>query len=135
MPGKQRLCSIKLDGPFDKVRKKINRALQETGFEVICEINFSELIENRLGIKIKEYHILEILDPYTAFQFLLTELQAGLFIPLRLVICEDNSERITVFVLDPEEATNLTDNAALKLIGGEASEKLVNTLAGLRGPI
>lgn len=129
------LCSIKLDGPFEKVRKKVKKALQETGFEVVFEINFSELIENRLGIKIKEYLILEILNPFMAFQLLLTSQQAGLFIPFRIVMFEDNEENITVSVLNPGEVTNLTDNVILKVIAGEASEKLINTFASLQKSI
>lgn len=129
------LCSIKLDGPFYKVIKRIKKVLKETNFEVISEINFSELIEDRLGVKVNKYFLLEILNPFIAYQFLLIEPEAGLFIPFRLVICEDNSESITVFVLDPEEATNLTDNAILKLIADEAYEKLINTFASLQKPI
>lgn len=129
------LCSIMFNDSFYKVVKNTKRALQEAGFEVIYEINLSELIENRLGIKINKYLILEILNPYTAFQFILTELQAGLFIPFRIVILEDNEENITVSALNPEEAASLADNEILKLMAGEASEKLINTFASLQNPI
>lgn len=132
MLNKNCLCSIKLAGPFDKARKKINEALHETGFEVIYEINFSELIENRLGIKIKEYLILEILNPYMAVQFLLTEPQSDLFIHFRIIIREHDAESVSVFVLAPKAVTNLDDNTILKLIAREASEKLTNSLARLQ---
>ncbi len=53
---RKHLFSTTLNSPFNKAIKDVKKALREAGFEVISEIKFSDLIEDRLGIKVKISH-------------------------------------------------------------------------------
>ena len=125
------LFLTKLNISFNKTLKNVKKALREAGFEVVSELNFSDLIEDRLGIKVKKYIILEVLNPFMAYQSLLTDLEVGLFMPFRIAIFEDCSGNITISLVNPEETARLTENIVIKLIVGEACEKLRNTIGSL----
>ena len=128
------LFSTKLNGSFNIAVKSVKKVLRESGFEVISEINFSNLIEDRLGIKVKKYHILEISNPFMAYQSLLTDLKAGLFVPFRIVIFEDYDGNINVSLINPEGTAGFTENMVFELVAAEASEKLKKAIGSLEKP-
>ena len=134
MIGRNHFFSFRLHGSFDKTMKIVKNALRKAGFEVISEINFSNLIEDRLGIKVKKYHILEISNPFMAYQSLLTDLKAGLFVPFRIVIFEDYDGNINVSLINPEGTAGFTENMVFKLVAAEASEKLKKAIGSLEKP-
>lgn len=129
------LFSTKLNGSFNEAVKGVKKALREAGFEVISEIKFSDLIEDRLGIKVKKYLILEILNPFMAYESLLSVLEAGLFVPFRVVVFEDSDGNITASLFNPKETARFTENTVFKLIAAEASEKLRNAIGSLHQSI
>jgi len=126
------LFSTRFNGSFNETVKGVKKALREAGFEVISEIKFSDLIEDRLGIKVKKYVILEILNPFMAYQSLLTTLEAGLFVPFRIVVFEDCDGGITISLINPDEMTKFTGNMVFKLIASEAWKRLRNTISSLQ---
>lgn len=128
------LFSITIGCKYEKAIKTIRKILQKGGFEIVSEINISKLIKAKLGIKYHNYVILEILTPFMTYKSMLTDIKAGLFIPIRLIIVEENYRKITISILNPDKDYILTENRFLKLILLEEMEKLRNTIINIQIP-
>ena len=135
MLDRSHVFSIKVNKSYVKAIKDEKKALNNDGFEIVSEINFSDIINERLSIKVKKYLILEILNSFIAYQSLLTVREAGLFVPYRIAIFEDNDGNITISLLNPEQTAGITENMVLKLIAGDEWEKLRNTISTLQHSI
>jgi len=122
----------KLNTPIKRAVKEVKESLQKSGFRIVSELNFSDFIKDCLGIRLdKKYIILEVCHPFIAYKSLLTTLDTGLFLPIRIVIYEDESGDTVISALNPEQVAGLIQNEVFKLVVKEASEKLKYTISSL----
>lgn len=98
--------------PFDDVLAAARRALDEEGFRVVSDLDVRELFEGDLGVRYPEYRILGVVHPELSQQALDLDRDAGLLIPLNLVVYEQH-EGSTIEAVDPIALFSLAGNSDL----------------------
>jgi uncharacterized protein (DUF302 family) len=99
---------ITVQGSIDKVRAKLQEALQARGFGILTEIDVRQTLKKKLGVDFRPYYILGACNPPLAHQALETDPSIGLLLPCNIVV-QEVEEGIQVSILDPEVLFSVVD--------------------------
>jgi uncharacterized protein (DUF302 family) len=114
---------IEVELPFEQAESLVKDALRDEGFGVLTEIDVSKTLKESLGDELPPYVILGACNPDLARQALGEDIDAGLLLPCNVVIRQENHSTL-VSVLDPNIMSRVSEAPGLKVIGGEAHQKL-----------
>ncbi|HVA28648.1 MAG TPA: DUF302 domain-containing protein, partial [Candidatus Baltobacteraceae bacterium] len=82
---------------FDTAIETAKRLLKDEGFGVLCEIDVTATMREKLGASFRPYRILGACNPTLAHQALTAEPQIGLLLPCNLVVQEvDGKTHVSV---------------------------------------
>ncbi|MBO0721705.1 MAG: DUF302 domain-containing protein [Blastocatellia bacterium] len=112
-----------LDTPWGTAVQRAKEALSAEGFGVLCEIDISQKLREKLGIDFYRYLILGACNPPLAYQALQKEPDLGLLLPCNVAVYESEG-RTVVSAIDADKMLSIVDNPQLETIGKQVNEKL-----------
>lgn len=111
---------------FDRAIEIVKSSLKEQGFGVLCEIDVSATMREKLGAQFRPYRILGACNPQLAHQALAAEPQLGLLLPCNLVVQELDGKTI-VSAIDANAMLGVT-GAQLQHLAAEVNARLARVL-------
>ncbi|GMT46033.1 MAG: hypothetical protein IEMM0006_1865 [bacterium] len=115
---------------FEEAIDRTKKALKEEGFGVIAEIDFQKTLKEKLNVDFRKYMVLEACNPPYALKSLTADDKIGTMLPCNLVV-QKNGDEVEVSSINPVVAMAEVDNAEMKSIALEISEKLERVVASL----
>jgi uncharacterized protein (DUF302 family) len=112
-----------LDIPWNTVVQRAKESLGAEGFGVLCEIDISQKLKEKLGIDFYRYLILGACNPPLALQALEEEPDLGLLLPCNVVVYEREG-RVIVSAIDAEKMLSIVGNPQLETVAKQVNEKL-----------
>lgn len=116
---------------FDEAIARVTAELQKEGFGILTEIDVAATMKKKLDHDMPRYRILGACNPALAKRAITAEPSIGLLLPCNVVVREDASGGVQVEFLDPGMMGQMTGNADVGALGGEAREKLLRVMAAL----
>lgn len=126
--------SVVTDLAFDDAVEAAKARLRDEGLGVLCEIDVTKILREKIGIDFRRYRILGACNPKFAFEALQKEPQLGLLLPCNVVI-QELSEGTVVSAVDAGALLSIVENRALLGLADEVNARLVRVLNGLSSPI
>lgn len=83
--------SAELTLPYRECLESLRQQLIRAGFRVIAEVPFDREFDQHVGLKWRRYTVLLAWNAFQAYQALLDEAEAGIFLPLHFVVAEGES--------------------------------------------
>lgn len=82
---------------FDRCLDFLRQSLARNGFHVVAELPFHRDFPRHIGVPAqKKYTVLVAWSPFLAYQALLSDPEAGLFMPFNFIVADDNdSTKVT----------------------------------------
>jgi uncharacterized protein (DUF302 family) len=90
---------------------------------VLCEIDISQKLKEKLGIDFYRYLILGACNPPLAYQALQEETDLGLLLPCNVVVYEREG-RTVVSAIDADKMLSIVGNSKLETVTKQVNEKL-----------
>ena len=112
-----------LDIPWDTAVRRVKESLGAEGFGVLCEIDISQKLKEKLGIDFYRYLILGACNPPLAYQALEEEPDLGLLLPCNVVIYEREGH-VVVSAIDADKMLSIVGNPQLETVAKQVNEKL-----------
>ena len=112
-----------LDIPWNTAVQRAKKSLGAEGFGVLCEIDISQKLKEKLGIDFYEYLILGACNPPLALQALEEEPDLGLLLPCNVVVYEREG-RVVVSAIDADKMLSIVGNPQLEIVAKQVNEKL-----------
>lgn len=120
-----------VDASFEDAVELARDALAEEGFGILCEIDVTEKMEQKLGLSdFRDYRILGACNPPLASEALDAEVDLGVLLPCNVVVYVDEGETV-VSAVDPNVMLSVVDNDELDPIAEEVDESLTRVLDSL----
>ena len=115
---------------FDEAVEAAKALLRDEGFGVLCEIDVTKTLHEKIGADFRRYRILGACNPHFAFEALQAEPQLGLLLPCNVVI-QELPEGIVASAVDARALLSLVENSALLGVADEVNARLSRVLEGL----
>lgn len=115
-------------GNFNDTIEKVTEALKTEGFGVLTEIDIKATLKNKLDVNFNDYKILGACQPSYAHKALLTENKIGTMLPCNVIVQKLDSGDIEVSAVNPMASMQAVDNADLKVIAKEITNKLKSVI-------
>ena len=107
----------------------VKEALVGEGFGVLCEIDVTATMKQKLGVAFRPYVILGACNPPLAHAALVAERDIGLLLPCNVIVYSDDvAGRTVVAALDPTEALQLTGNSDVRPLAEDVKARLTRAL-------
>lgn len=74
----------------------LRELLRVEGFRVVAEIPFHREFDRHVGLPWSRYTVLVVWNPFLAYQAVLSDRDAGIFMPFNFVIAENGSSTLVV---------------------------------------
>lgn len=120
-----------LDLAFDEAIARTVAALQTEGFGILTEIDVTETLHKKLGVKFPAYRILGACNPKLAFEALLLENKVGTMLPCNVVVRDAGHGKTEIAAIDPVASMQAIDNAELKKAAAQVRDKLALVIEAL----
>jgi uncharacterized protein (DUF302 family) len=109
--------------------ERVKQALADEGFGILCDIDVSATLHNKLGIEFRPYVILGACNPPLAHRALAEERDIGLLLPCNVIVYADDAPgRSVIAALDPVAVLGLTGRAELRPVAEDVSARLTRAL-------
>ncbi|MFN0120558.1 MAG: DUF302 domain-containing protein [Blastocatellia bacterium] len=112
-----------MDTPWETTVPRVREALAAEGFGVLCEIDISAKLREKLGIDFYRYLILGACNPPLAYQALQEEPDLGLLLPCNVIVYEREGKTV-IAAIDAARMLSIVDNPRLEAVAGQVNEKL-----------
>jgi uncharacterized protein (DUF302 family) len=117
---------------FDEAVDRVRTELQEEGFGVLCEIDVSAKLNERLGVDREPYIILGACMPPLAHRGLTLEPDLGALLPCNVAVYRlDGQTHISA--VDPQRMLSIVDNPDLEPIAGDVRQHLAGVVERAAG--
>lgn len=80
--------------PFEQCLSFLRLALRREGFQVIAEVPFHREFERHVGLRWRNYTVLVVWSPFLAYQAVLSDRDAGMFMPFHFVVAENGESTL-----------------------------------------
>lgn len=110
---------------FEIALEDLKASLNKHSFGVLWELNFKEKLKEK-GLDFdKNFKVLEVCNPKKAKEVLDKYIEAGYFLPCKMVVYEDN-DSVFIGMLKPTSLTGMIDNDELSSIAAEVEKELMS---------
>ena len=117
---------------FDEAVDRVREELQAEGFGVLCEIDVSAKLNEKLGVDREPYMILGACMPPLAHKSLTLEPDLGALLPCNVTIYRHEGQT-HISAIDPERMLSIVDNPDLEPIAGDVRLHLTNVVERASG--
>lgn len=76
---------------FQHCLSLLKRALSREGFRILAEVPFHQELDGGAGVRWQSYTVLVVCNPFHAYQALLSDRDAGIFMPFHFVVAQDGN--------------------------------------------
>ena len=112
---------------FDQAVDSIKETLKERKFGVLWELNFKDkMAEHNIDFK-NNFKILEVCNPHKANEVLSKHLDAGYFLPCKVVVYEDDG-KVFIGTAKPEMLIGMMGFEDLGTVAKEVEEILIEAI-------
>lgn len=115
---------------FEEATDKIKKALKNSGFGILAEIDFQKILKEKLGVDLKRYLVLEACSPPDAYKSLNAEDKIGLLLPCNLLV-QEKEGTTEVSSVNPENIMKGIDNPELQAIAEDVTKRLIQVIESL----
>jgi uncharacterized protein (DUF302 family) len=113
---------------FEAALARTKELLQGEGFGVLCEIDVSKTLKEKIDVDFRPYTILGACNPQLAHRALTAEDDLGLLLPCNVVVAAaEHGTRVSA--IDADAMMGMVGNPALTDIAVEVNERLGRVLA------
>jgi uncharacterized protein (DUF302 family) len=116
--------------PFAQAVERAKELLKEQGFGVLCEIDVTKTLKEKIGVDFRPYVILGACSPVFAHQTLSDEAQLGVLLPCNVVVQAQDGTTI-VSAIDASKMIQFVGNDALLDVAKEIDSRLSNVIAAI----
>ena len=103
---------VKTGKTFSEALESIKASLSERGFGVLWELNFKEKLQEK-GLEFeRNFKVLEVCNPKQAKEVLDQNIEAGFFLPCKMVVYEEQ-DSVVLGMVNPTALIGLLDDADL----------------------
>lgn len=118
-----------VEGEFDEVVERVEAELAEEGFGILCDIDVSATLAEKLGIEdFRDYRILGACNPALAHEAMGAEIELGALLPCNVVVYDGDEGEVVVSAVDPAELLSVVDNDELDPIAEDVGERLTRVV-------
>jgi len=117
-----------VDLPYDKALAKTEQILADEGFGVLCRIDVTEKLKEKIGVEMEPYMILGACLPSMAHKAITAEPEIGIMLPCNVVVRQvEGGTRVEV--INTEAMVQIfPDSDALKGVADEVGQRLEKVL-------
>lgn len=119
---------------FSKAYELTRHYIEEEGFDIISEIDLTDIFREKLHVDFREYRILCACNPSMVFKALKTENKIGTMLPCNIIIQEIGHRLIEVAAIAPESDLQMIQNKDIQDIFLQISRKLQKVIDKLPTP-
>ena len=117
------IYKMKTDKSFDKAVEDLKAKLGEHKFGVLWELNFKDKLQEKGFDFNTNFKVLEACNPSQAKKAFDAHLEAGFFLPCKLVVYEDHGT-VMMGMLRPTELIGLANYADLSVLASDVENEL-----------
>ena len=115
---------------FAEADARTRKALGESGFGVLTEIDVAATMKKKLDVEMTPYLILGACNPKMAYQAIGIEPRVGAMLPCNVILrAVDNG--VEVSAIDPVASMQAIDNPALHAVAGQVRDLLAKAVAAI----
>jgi uncharacterized protein (DUF302 family) len=112
---------------FEIALEDLKASLNKHSFGVLWELNFKEKLKEK-GLDFdKNFKVLEVCNPKKAKEVLDKHIEAGYFLPCKMVVYENN-DSVFIGMLKPTSLIGMMDNDELSSIAAEVEKDLSSSI-------
>jgi len=115
--------SKKLDTSFEQAVKRVKEELAKVKFGVVSETVMHEVFKEKFDINFRKFILLGVCNPSYAHKILTIESEAGLMLPCKIIIYEQNNDIIASTIL-PTKIMDKYNNQELNSVAEQVEAKL-----------
>ncbi len=115
---------------FDEAIQRVTELLGEEGFGVLTEIDVKATMKKKLDRDFVPYRILGACNAPYAHRALEAERHVGVLLPCNVVVWDEGTHRV-VTAMEPRVMSHVVDDAEVRAVADEVSEKLHRVLEKL----
>lgn len=82
--------------PFEETLDLLRALLRREGFRVIAEVPFHREFERHVGMQWRNYTVLVVWSSFLAYQAVLSDRDAGIFMPFNFIVADNGSSTLVV---------------------------------------
>lgn len=114
---------IKTEKNYEEALDALKKTLKERGFGVLWELDFEETLKSK-GLDYEgNMKALEVCSPKQAKEILETNIEAGLFLPCKMVVYEDKGQ-VFMGLINPGTLMDVFEDDKLSSIGSNIEKEL-----------
>ena len=117
---------------FDEAIERAKALLKDEGFGLLCEIDVSKTLHEKIGADFRPYRILGACNPRLAHSALQEESQLGLLLPCNVVV-QEREGRTIVSAVDARTLLSLVGNAELGEVADDVNVRFGRVLDLIEG--
>ncbi len=122
--------SSQVETGFEQTIENVIEELEEEGFGLLTDIDVQKTLEKKLGEDYRKYRILGACNPEFAHEAMEEETAIGAVLPCNVIVYED-SGKVFVEAVDPEELVSVTENSELDELASEVKEGMNRVVKAL----
>ncbi len=115
---------------FAEADARTRKALGESGFGVLTEIDVAATMKKKLDVEMPPYLILGACNPKMAFQAIGIEPRVGAMLPCNVILRAVDGG-VEVSAIDPVASMRAIDNPALHAVAGQVRDLLAKAVAAI----
>ncbi len=115
---------------FAEADARTRKALGESGFGVLTEIDVAATMKKKLGVEMTPYLILGACNPKMAYQAIGIEPRVGAMLPCNVILRAVDGG-VEVSAIDPVASMQAIDNPALHAVAGQVRDLLAAAVAAI----
>ena len=122
--------SAQVETGFEQTIENATEELEEEGFGVLTDIDVQKTLEKKLGEDYRKYRILGACNPEFAHEAMEEETAIGAVLPCNVIVYED-SGKVFVEAVEPEELVSVTENSELDELALKVKERMEKVVQNL----
>lgn len=116
--------------PLNQSLSLLRNFLRAEGFSIASELSVHDHIRQQLGLAWPKYMVLVVWSPFLAYRALLSDRDAGIFMPFHFILSEEG-EHTVVAATNCQLFARITGHMGLQLLARDVTQKIRQFFAQL----